>query len=123
MAVGNNSQNGNGNSGKRGNILDELLNFSYNPASIESWFRIGAQVTALGMVIVLVKGLDGDVCGTRPNLWTPSSWMAPVGCFTRSLVKNVPNDFNQYDSSTTPTEADTTVVAPPIANPTAPTAP
>jgi hypothetical protein len=54
MALNNsgNSQNG---SGKRGNILDELFNFHYNPAHFESWIRIGCQVTAVGMVIVLVK--------------------------------------------------------------------
>lgn len=99
--------------GKRGNILDELLNFNYNPANIESWIRVGCQVTAVGMAIVLVKGLDGDVCGSRPNLWTPSSWMSPIGCFVRGLVKNVPNDFNQYDGAITPTETNPAIVAPP----------
>lgn len=114
MALNSNSNSTQTNkSGKRGNILDELFNFDYNPANFESWIRIGCQVTAVGMVIVLVKGLDGDVCGSKPNLWTPSSWMSPIGCFVRGLVKNVPNDFNQYDGALNSTEVEPAVVAPP----------
>lgn len=86
--------------GRRGNIFDELTNFSYSPTSPESWVRLVAQVSVAGSVIVLLKALDGNVCGTAWNFWVPQTWGNPIGCFIRSLVQNVPDDFVSTPTAT-----------------------
>lgn len=99
--------------GRRGSISDELFNFQYNPASPESWIRFACQVTIAGAVVILIKSLDGDVCGQPWSFWQPQTWGIPSGCFVRGLVKGVPNDFNQPNVSTTP-DASGDAVTPPV---------
>lgn len=78
---------------RQSTIWDVATNFHYNPASPESWVRLGAQVAIAGMAITLVKSLDGSTCGRGWNIWVPQTWSIPAGCFTRGLVKNVPDTF------------------------------
>ena len=82
------------------NIWSILFDFSYNPASLESWVKLMAQVTVVGAAIVGVKALDGDVCGQGWSVMLPQTWAQPAGCFVRSLVKNVPNSFLEVTPAT-----------------------
>lgn len=70
-----------------------LTDFSYNPSSPESWVRLGCQVCVGGMAIIFLKALDGNVCGQPWTVALPQTWGNPVGCFIRSLVQNVPDNF------------------------------
>ena len=79
--------------GKRGNIMDELFNFSYSPTAFESWFRLACQVTIAGCVLIGIKALDGEACGIGFNVWKPYTWASNGGCFVRGLVRNVPTGF------------------------------
>lgn len=102
---GNNQQNNNQNSrSKNADIWDLMTNFHYNPASPESWFRLGAQVAVGGMMIMLLKSFDGSTCGRGWNIWLPQTWTIPAGCFGRSLVKNVPDNF--LDGETAPSSGE-----------------
>lgn len=103
---------GEGSKGKRGRITDELFNFQYNPADIESWLRLGFQVVVVVSAVTLIKSLDGDVCGQNWSPWWPQTWGIPSGCFVRGLIKGVPNDFTHPNISTTP-DATGEAVTPP----------
>ncbi|HEY9660617.1 MAG TPA: hypothetical protein V6C65_19345 [Allocoleopsis sp.] len=70
-----------------------LTNFTYDPSSPESWVRLGCQVCFGGMAIIFLKALDGNVCGQPWTVALPQTWGNPVGCFIRSLVQNVPDNF------------------------------
>ncbi len=102
MSQNNQGNNQNYQSKRSHSIWESLTNFSYNPASPESWVRLAAQVAIGGMFLMLFKALDGTTCGRGWNLWVPQTWSTPAGCFTRSLVKNVPDNF--LDGTTAPSD-------------------
>ena len=83
---------------KGGGITSYLMNFNYG-LNVESILRVICQVSVASSVIMFAKAMDGEVCGARTEFWNPSSWSVPAGCFIRSLVQNIPNDFSDYDSS------------------------
>ena len=97
--------------GKRGNIMDELFNFSYSPTSAESWFRMACQVTIAGCILIGIKALDGEACGIGFNVWQPYTWASNGGCFVRSLVRNVPTGFIEGEGK--PTQPQPDLISPP----------
>lgn len=98
--------------GKRGNIMDELFNFSYSPTAFESWFRLACQVTIAGCVVIGLKALDGEACGIGFNVWKPYTWSSNAGCFVRGLVKGIPAGFIEGEDKPTP-QNQPDLVAPP----------
>lgn len=87
-------------------IWSELLDFSYNPASVASWVKLGCQVTVAAAFVIGLQALDGRGCGRGWGFWQPQTWTRPRACFVRSLVQNVPEDFNEKKPAST-------VVSPP----------
>lgn len=85
---------------RKQSIWENLTDFSYNPADIGDWVKLGCQVMVVGSFIVLVKALDGETCGAGWSVWMPQTWGNPVGCFVRGLVRNVPDDFLDNRSTT-----------------------
>ena len=102
-------------------FLAALLDFSYDPLQPGDWATLACQVTVASCFIVLVKALDGEVCGQPVVLWIPPTWFAPFGCTVRSLVKNVPNNFLHYPgSNAAPPAQPGNLIAPPAKRPDAP---
>ncbi len=95
----------------RQSIWTTLTDFSYNPSHPASWVKLGCQVCVAGMLIALLKALDGEVCGRGWRWDIPQTWSNPVGCFVRSLVRNVPDSFGQPTGGTAP--GNSTLVQPP----------
>lgn len=101
-------------SNRKVNVWDVLTDFNYNPASFESWLKLMCQVTVLGGAIVLVKALDGRTCGNGWNWWLPQTWGNPAGCFVRSLVRNVPDNFLDDRNRELPPEEPANLIQPTV---------
>lgn len=81
--------------GDNDSFFESLFDFQYEPSKFSSWVKLGCQVTTLAAVIIILQSLDGRGCGKGWNFWEPASWGRPIGCFVRSAVLNIPEDFNE----------------------------
>lgn len=79
----------------KGDFIGSLFDFEYDPTKLESWVKLGCQVTFAGAATIVVMSLDGRGCGRGWAFWQPQTWGRPVACTVRSLFLNVPEDFNE----------------------------
>ena len=81
--------------GDNDSFFESLFDFTYEPSKFSSWAKLGCQVTVLASAIILLQALDGRGCGKGWGFWQPQTWGRPIGCFVRSAVLNIPEDFNE----------------------------
>lgn len=80
-------------------FLEYLFDFNYEPSKFSSWVKAGCQVGTVAAIIIILQSLDGRGCGKGWAFWQPQTWGRPIGCFVRSAVLNIPEDFNEKPGS------------------------
>lgn len=71
---------------------------------VETFMRAAFVMFLAGLVIAFFKGADGVYCGREVVLARPDTWSSWVGCFGRSAVRRVPDDFMEINEFEAPPE-------------------